>query len=134
MSQNTPFEVGVSRQIGTYADAVRVPAGFDHIFVSGTPGLAPDGVLAEGIAAQSEQAWANVQAALEKAGARLEDIVSVHHWLKNEADIPGYVAVRNRFISHQPVYMLAVIPSLVRDDFLVEVEVIAAVDPDRVVA
>jgi 2-iminobutanoate/2-iminopropanoate deaminase len=127
MIQNTPFEVGVARQIGSYADAVRVPAGYDLVFLSGTPGITPDGVLPDGITAQSEQAWKNVQSALEAAGARLGDIVSVHHWLKHEADIPAYVAVRNQFISHQPVYMLAVVPSLVRDDFLVEVEVIAAV-------
>jgi hypothetical protein len=41
------FEAGVAHQIGRYSDAVRVPAGCDQILVSGTPGLAPDGSLAE---------------------------------------------------------------------------------------
>ena len=39
------FDAGVAHQLGLYADAVRVPAGWDQILVSGTPGLAPDGTL-----------------------------------------------------------------------------------------
>jgi 2-iminobutanoate/2-iminopropanoate deaminase len=94
------FDAGVAHQIGRYADAVRVPAGHDQIFVSGTPGLAPDGTLPDTMTGEATHAWQNIAA---------------------------YVAVRKEFIHHEPVYMLAVVPGLVRPEFRVEIEVIAAV-------
>jgi 2-iminobutanoate/2-iminopropanoate deaminase len=123
------IETGISAQIGRYADAIRIPFGYDQVLASGTPGLTPDGVLPDGITAQAEQAWLNVQAILKAADAELADIVSVRQWLKNESDIPGYVEVRKRFIEHLPVFMLAVVPGLVRPDFLVEIEVVAVTRP-----
>jgi 2-iminobutanoate/2-iminopropanoate deaminase len=123
-------DAGVAAQIGHYADAVRVPAGYSQVFVSGTPGIRADGSLPEGVEQQSRQAWENVQAILAKSGASLTDVVSIRQWLVDAADIPVYVAVRSEYISHLSASMLAVIPALVRPEFLVEVEVIAAV-PER---
>ena len=131
MSEALAVDAGVASQIGHYADAVRIPAGYEQVLVSGTPGLTPDGHLAPDIAEQSEQAWRNVSAILEKAGASLSDIVSIRQWLTNADDIASYVAVRSRFISHQSASMLAVIPQLVRPDFLIEIEVVAAIAPQR---
>ena len=62
-----------------------------------------------------------------QAGASLRDIVSVRQWLSSAEDVRAYVEVRNRFITHTPVFMLGVIPGLVRSDFLIEIEVVAAV-------
>jgi 2-iminobutanoate/2-iminopropanoate deaminase len=121
------FDAGVAHQIGHYADAVRVPSGYDQILVSGTPGLAPDGSLATDMTGQATQAWHNIEAILGQAGASLADIVAVRQWLTDAGDIPAYVAVRSKFISHEPAFMLGVIPGLVRPEILVEVEVIAAV-------
>ncbi|MGH3408646.1 MAG: hypothetical protein ACRDRJ_40055 [Streptosporangiaceae bacterium] len=39
MTEPRAFDAGIARQIGHYADAVRVPAGYDQIPVPGTPGL-----------------------------------------------------------------------------------------------
>jgi 2-iminobutanoate/2-iminopropanoate deaminase len=121
------IETGISSQIGSYADAVRIPAGYDQVVLSGTPGLAADGTLPEGIEAQAEQAWNNVERILGAAGVSLADIVSVRQWIRDEADLAGYVAVRKRFITHRPTFMLAVGVGLVRPEFLVEIEVVAAV-------
>ena len=127
MTSPEAFDAGVAHQIGHYADAVRVPAGYDQILVSGTPGLAPDGSLAPDMTGQATQAWQNVEAILSQAGASLADIVAVRQWLTDAADIPAYVAVRSKVISHEPAFMPGVIPGLVRPEFLIEVEVIAAV-------
>lgn len=127
MTTPQAFDAGVARQIGRYADAVRVPAGYDQIAVSGTPGLAPDGSLAGDITGQATQAWQNVENILNRAGASLTDIVSIRQWLTDAADIRGYVEVRSKFIGYEPTNMLGVIPGLVRPDFLVEIEAVAAV-------
>jgi hypothetical protein len=48
--------------------------------------------------------------------------------LDAQGQMSGYLGkVRNRFITHQPAFMLGVIPGLVRPDFLIEIEVVAAV-------
>jgi 2-iminobutanoate/2-iminopropanoate deaminase len=118
---------GVADHIGNYADAVRVPAGVDLIHTSGTPGLRTDGTLPEDFSEEAAQAWRNVEEALARAGVTLGDIVSVRQWLTDPADIPAYAAVRSSVITHQPVFMLGVIPALVWPSIRVEIEVTAAV-------
>lgn len=119
------ISTGVAAHIGRYADAVRIPAGADVIYTSGTPGLRPDGTLPEDFTEEVTQAWRNVEEALRRAGAALTDIVSVRQWLTDAADIPAYAAVRSKVIKHEPVFMLAVIPALVWPNIRVEVEVTA---------
>lgn len=121
------FDARIARQIGHYADAVRIPAGHDQIVVSGTPGLAPDGSLADDMTGQATQAWQNIEAILNQAGANLSDIVSVRQWLTTAEDVRAYADVRSKFITHKPAFMLGVIPGLVRPGFLVEIEVVAVV-------
>jgi hypothetical protein len=41
MTAAESFDAGIARQIGQYADAVRVPAGYDHILVAGTSRACP---------------------------------------------------------------------------------------------
>ena len=129
MTASESFDAGIAHQIGHYADAVRVPAGYDQILVSGTPGLARDGSLAGDMTGQATQAWQNIETTLNQAGANLRDIVSVRQWLTSAEDLRAYVQVRSRFITHEPTFMLGVIPGLVRPDFLIEIEVMAAVIP-----
>jgi 2-iminobutanoate/2-iminopropanoate deaminase len=119
------IDVGIAHQIGHYADAVRVPAGHDQIFVSGTPGLRTDGSLPEIFSEEAIQAWSNVQVALAKAGAELSDIVSARQWLVDADDIAAYAKVRGQMLTHEPASMLAVIPALVWPNIRVEIEVIA---------
>ena len=123
-----PFEsisTGVAAHIGKYADAVRIPAGAEVIYTSGTPGLRPDGTLPKDFTDEALQAWRNVEEALSLAGTALADIVSVRQWLTDAADLPAYAAVRSSVIKHQPVFMLAVVPALVWPDIRVEIEVTA---------
>ncbi|WAJ47108.1 Rid family hydrolase [Mycobacterium sp. Aquia_216] len=123
-----PFEsisTGVAAHIGKYADAVRIPAGAEIVYTSGTPGLRKDGTLPKDFTDEAIQAWRNVEEALQRAGTALTDIVSVRQWLTDAADIPAYAAVRSSVIRHEPVFMLAVVPALVWPDIRVEVEVTA---------
>lgn len=124
---NTPFDIGVARQIGKYSDAVEAPANARWLFTSGTPGLALDGTLPGDIAGQAELAWTHIVTMLEQAGMTVKDLVKVTHYLTRESDIPGYVQVRARFLGDaRPASMLLIVPALVRPEFLLEVEAYAA--------
>jgi len=120
-------DIGIARQIGTYSDAVEVPANARWLFTAGTPGLAEDGTLPSDITAQAELAWQHIDHMLRKAGMTINDIVKLTQYLVSAADIPAYAAVRSRMLAGaRPASMLLVVPALVRPGFLLEVEVIAA--------
>ena len=124
---NRLLNIGVAQKIGTYSDGVAVPADAKWVFVSGTPGMLPDGSYPDGISAQAEQAWKNVLAILAQAGMGVKDLVKVTHYLVRQEDIKDYVVVRARYLGDaRPASMLLVVPGLVKPEILVEIEACAA--------
>jgi enamine deaminase RidA (YjgF/YER057c/UK114 family) len=120
-------DIGVAKQIGAYSDAIEVAPGQRWLFTSGTPGLDHNGKLPSDIEGQAEIAWKHIVAMLERAGMTVNDLVKVTHSLTRVEDIAGYVKVRSRFLGGaRPASMLLVTPALVRPEFLIEVEAIAA--------
>jgi 2-iminobutanoate/2-iminopropanoate deaminase len=127
MSTNQIVNAGIAERIGKYSDAVLVAPNARWLLISGTPGLAKDGSVPEGITAQAEQAWLNVLAILEKGGMGVGDLVKVVHYLLRPEDIKPYVAVRAKYLGdHRPASMLMVVPALVRPEFLLEIEAYGA--------
>src|SRR3954463_13550799 len=106
MNAPRTYDAGVAHQIGRYADAIRVPAHYDQIVVSGTPGLDENGDIPADFADEARQAGGNVPAILEKAGASISDIVSIRQYLTREEDIKAYVAVQRDVLAHEPAAML----------------------------
>ena len=120
-------DIGVARQIGAYSDAIEVVPNLRWLLTSGTPGLATDGDLPKDISGQAELAWKHVISMLERTGMTVADIVKVTQYLTRAEDIAAYGKVRTRFLGDvRPAAMLLVIPQLVRPEFLVEVEIVAA--------
>jgi enamine deaminase RidA (YjgF/YER057c/UK114 family) len=125
--KHTIHDIGVARQIGAYSDAIEVGPNLRWLLTSGTPGLATDGDLPKDISGQTELAWKHVISMLEQAGMTVADIVKVTQYLTRAEDIAAYGKVRTRFLGDvRPAAMLLVIPQLVRPEFLVEVEIVAA--------
>lgn len=124
---NIPRNIGVASQIGKYSDAIEVPPNTRWLYTSGTPGLALDGQLPADITGQAEIAWSHVIALLSRANMGVEDLVKVTHYLLRAEDIPAYVKVRTKFLGDaRPASMLLIVPELVKPDFLLEIEAIAA--------
>ncbi|OBF38075.1 enamine deaminase RidA [Mycobacterium sp. ACS1612] len=127
MTTFSPIYTGVARHIGSYADAVALSSGGTQIFVSGTPGLREDGSPPEDFTDEARQCWANVEAALEAAGAKLTDIVYMRQWLTSRDHLPAYLSVSRSVITHQPAAMFSIIDGLVWPNLRVEIEAIAIV-------
>jgi 2-iminobutanoate/2-iminopropanoate deaminase len=124
------YDIGVSRHIGRYSDAIECGTNGRLLFISGTPGIRPDGTLPEGVTAQTEQAWENVRFALAAAGMTMQHLVKITQYVINADDIPAYVAARTRLLGDcRPTSTLLVVPALVRPPYLVEVEAIAQCTP-----
>ncbi len=119
--------IGIATQIGSYSDAVETAPNMRWLFTSGTPGLETTGDLPTDITGQAELAWKHMLHILDQAGMTTADIVKVTQYLTRPEDIPAYAKVRSRILGDAcPAFMLLVVHQLVRPEFLLEVEIIAA--------
>jgi reactive intermediate/imine deaminase len=111
---------------GHYSHAA-VAGGF--VFVSGQLPVRPDGSRDPSLSfgEQSRQALANVKAALEAAGARLEDVVKVTVYVSSIAGWAEFnAAYAELFGSHRPARAVVPVGPL-HYGFAVEVEAVAFV-------
>ena len=102
----------------------------NSIYVSGQVSTDSTGKLVgEGdIQAQAEQCFKNVEAALQAAGASMDDLLKITAFLVDVDDYATYAAVRNRlFPRNGPASSTVVIKELVQPQFLIEIEAVAAV-------
>jgi enamine deaminase RidA (YjgF/YER057c/UK114 family) len=117
----------IADPIGTYSHGIEVPPNARWLYVAGQIGMRKDGSVPATVEAQSEVAWQNVVAILEAAGMKVTDIVKMTQFLVNLEDFPKYAATRAKFLAgHRPASTGLVIRSLVKPEYLVEVEVVAA--------
>ncbi len=121
LSSGTPWE----SQVG-YSRVVR--AG-DLVFVAGTTGTDADGnVVSSDVGEQAERAIENVRSALERVGARLEDVVRVTMYLTDLGGFDEVAPVHKRFFGDAPPAATAVqVEALAEPEMAVEFEVTAAV-------
>jgi enamine deaminase RidA (YjgF/YER057c/UK114 family) len=111
--------------------AVRVPAGADTIYVGGQNGVGPDGVVVgPGIGEQTRQAFANLRACLEAAGAQLTDVVKWTIICVEGTDMQeGYAAFGEIWPrdAAPPAITFAFVAGLAVPGAVVEIEAVAAV-------
>jgi 2-iminobutanoate/2-iminopropanoate deaminase len=129
--KNMIHDIGVAKHIGKYSDAVESASPGRMLFLSGTPGLAPDGQLPKTFEGQAEQAWKNVFALLDLAGMGPQHLVKISQYLVRSEDLPLYPPIRTKWLEdHRPASMLVVVPALVRPDILIEIEAYAVAPSD----
>ena len=119
---------GLSTPAG-FTHVVDVPAG-RTIYVAGQVAKDSKGqVVGKGdMRAQAEQVFRNIQAALESRGAGLGDIVQLTAYIRDMSQLAAYREVRERVLgTHpRPASSLLGVAALASDDYLLEVEVVAA--------
>lgn len=125
---NRQINIGVAARIGTYSDAVEIPAGKRIVHLSGTPGIDGDsGIVPESFIEQADLAWVNAKRILADAGMGVEDIVKLTQHLIRREDLVAYREIRNRHLNDcRPASMLTFLPELVWPNMLIELEIIAA--------
>jgi enamine deaminase RidA (YjgF/YER057c/UK114 family) len=124
---NEGIDIGVATRIAEYSDAVVVQGDPRWFHLSGTPGFDGDGVLPPDFGAQAENCWANVRAALDKAGFDIADLVKVTTWVTDASFIAESRKARVDALGDvRPALMLAVVDALAWPEIKIEVEVIAA--------
>lgn len=124
---NEQIDAGISARIGKFSDGVAIPAGARVLHTSGNVGINADGVVPDDFTAQAENTWANLVKILNAAGMGLDDIVKMTTFLTRKSDLPAYREVRYRVLGERlPASTLVFVPELVGDNWLIEIEVVAA--------
>lgn len=112
---SSPFEATIG-----FSRAIRVGT---LVFVSGTAPIWPDGAVDADPARQAQRCWDLVDAALETAGARLDQVVRTRMFITDRALAEPVGAVHGQVFGRiRPAATMVVVAGLLDPRWVVEVE------------
>ncbi|HSF19553.1 MAG TPA: Rid family detoxifying hydrolase [Vicinamibacteria bacterium] len=111
------------KPVGPYSPGVRLG---DLVFVSGQGGVDPEtGKLADGVEAQTEQVFKNVEAILKAAGSSLQNVVRCGVFLADMGEFSKMNAVYERMMAGNRPARTTIQAAALPLGLLVEIDVIA---------
>ena len=120
--------------LGLYKHMTRVKAN-EFLFIAGQLAANKSGesVGRGDFEAQMRQVFANIEAALQSADAGWDNVVRFTTYLVHSQDIENFMAVRSELFpqlftgDNYPPNTLLIVDRLVKEEFLIEVDTVAAV-------
>ena len=113
--------------LARYSHGIAVPAGHRLVFVAGQLGIDRDDRIPADSEAQADLCFANIAAILAEDGMTMANIVRLSVYVTAREHMEGYRRSRDRqFPGTPPTTTLIVVAGLVRPEFVIEIEAIAA--------
>ena len=117
----------VGGPLANYSHGIEVAPGARWLHISGQVAVDVEGRTPETFEEQAELVFQNLRHILASAGMDPWDVVKVNVYLTRVQDIPALRVARDRFQGGaRPASTMVVVQSLVRPEWLVEVEAVAA--------
>lgn len=124
----TPLLPGeMAAPFGNYSHGVRAGG---LVVASGQLGLALDGTVPDGVAAQADLCFDNIRQILAQGGADLSHVLRFTAFVTRREDMAAYMAVRDRWcagLAVKPASTLLIVSGFTRPEFLVEIEALALI-------
>lgn len=118
---------GMMKPYSVNTHGIEVGPGHRVLFTSGQVGQTESGDVPEGIAAQTELAWRNLEKVLDAAGMGLEHLVHVNSYLTRREDLDAFFEAREPYMRRgRPTATLVIVSGLAWPEWLVEIEGYAA--------
>lgn len=123
----------MAKPVSNYSQVVEVPAG-KTVYIAGQVGIDSNGKLVgDDFRSQAEQIFKNLKLAVESSGGTFSNIVKINYYVSESVDPSQYAAIReirDRYVGSNPApaSTFVVVKRLVRPEYLLEVEAVAAVN------
>jgi len=113
--------------LARYSHGFLIPADHRLVITAGQLGIGPDERIPEDSEAQADLCFANIAAILDEDGMTMANIVRLSVYVTAREHMEGYRRSRDRqFPGTPPSTTLIVVAGLVRPEFVIEIEAIAA--------
>ena len=113
--------------LARYSHGIAVPADHRLVITAGQLGIGPDEVIPVGSEAQADICFANIATILAEDGMTMANVVRLGVFVTGREHMDGYRRSRDRqFPGTPPTTTLIMVAGLVRPEFVVEIEAIAA--------
>ncbi len=110
-----------------YSHGVEVPPDARLLVCSGQLGITMDDDIPQGSEAQTELIFQNIEKLLASAKMDLSNIVRINAYVSHREHLAGYMRARDRYVSEPPpASTLMIVSGFAREEFVVEIEVLAA--------
>jgi 2-iminobutanoate/2-iminopropanoate deaminase len=123
--RHNPTE-GIYAARSDYVHALEVRDPGRLLYVSGTMGLDATGVAGTGLSEQLELIWSNIRTILGSAGMTVANIVRITSYLRDASYVEANQEARVAALEGNVVPTTAIVAQTLVEDWLVEIEVIAA--------
>ncbi len=119
----------IAPPLARYSLGVILPPGMRLLASSGQLGLAADGTIPDGARAQADICFGNLDALLAEAGGERAHVMRLNAYVTDRAHMAGYMAARDAWLAGVavlPASTLVIVSGFTRPEFVVEVEMLAA--------
>ena len=119
----------IAPPFGQYSHGVEIEPGKRLVRTSGQLGLRADGTVPEDLESQAEICFGNIDAILAEAGMTRGAIFHITAYVTRREDMRPYMNVRDAYVAGldtPPASTLLIVSGFTREEFRVEIEIMAA--------
>lgn len=119
-------QTGIYPATPDYVHALEVRSPSRFLYVSGTMGLGEQGIAGKTLSQQLALIWSNIRTVLASADMSVDNIVRVTSYMRDPSYAGANQEARVTALKGRVVPTTAIVAQTLVDDWLVEIEIIAA--------